>query len=201
MGDEFTVGMMAARLERANPTFPAGYYARQIRGWAQHRLFGLDVKLKGEGPTAAQLFRPRHLAMAKLFSTLTRLNFEANALRTVTGCFHNITAEPSEPEPPTSFEQIVARHEQLLEPEQFRPWFLVLYATESGDIASGLLTQHPRIDATAAEWMSDANAPNAICLNVSRLWLGLFDDDETFERYRADRERFEMSLLLESKRG
>lgn len=200
MGDQFTVGMMAARLERANPTFPAGYYARQIRGWAQHRLFGLDVELKGEGPTAAQLFRRHHLAMAKLFSVLTRLNFEANALRTVTACFLNVTAGTNEPEPPTSFERIVAHHEQLLNPEQFKPWFLALYATESGDIASGLLTQRPSIDATAAEWMADVNAPNAICLNVSRLWLGLFDDDEAFERHRAERERFDLSLL-ESKRG
>src|SRR5215204_2968801 len=105
MGDQFTVGMMAARLERANPTFPAGYYARQIRGWAQRRIFGSDVKMKGEGPTAAQLFRRHHLAMAKLFSVLTRLNFEANALRTVTTCFLNITADTDEPKPPTSFEQ------------------------------------------------------------------------------------------------
>jgi hypothetical protein len=200
MGDEFTVGMMAARLERANPTFPANYYARQIRGWAQHRLFGSDVKLKGEGPTAAQLFRRHHLAMAKVFSVLTRLNFEANALRTVTACFLNITADADEPKPPTSFEQIVARHEQLLDPGQSRPWFLVLYATESGEIASGLLTQRPSIDATAAEWMTDVNAPNALCLNVSRLWLGLFDHGEIFERHRAERERFDLSLL-ESKRG
>ncbi len=159
--ETFTVGELAERLERSSPEFSAGYYARQIRGWAQQELLGPGVRRSGEGPTAPQLFNRYHLATARIFSALTRLGFNASQLRVVRSIFttHAIrTVVDDYLSPKANWDDL-------------QPWYLVLYTAETGDVVGGHFSTTTSINQSAS-----AGGPIVLVIRVSALFRALFEE-------------------------
>lgn len=156
--ETFTVGQMAERLAKAKPSLSAGYFARQIRGWAQADLFP-DAGIRGSGRTAAQTFERHHLVMAQIYGFLTTLGMTAPQLKMVNACLQTMPGVKKVVEDYSSGD---------------RDWRFFLYLNEDGEVKGGKLTK----EKTYNELFS-ALAPNVLMLAPRSLFRAL---DVTFDK-------------------
>ena len=88
-----SVDDVARRLHKAFKGATKGYYARQIRGWAQRGLVD-HILLAGTGRTAGRMFDADAPYRAALLSYLTALGMKPDQMRPFVGMLDNNAFQP-----------------------------------------------------------------------------------------------------------
>lgn len=170
VADRMTAGQVAERLA-IGTSEPASFFARQIRTWAPAGLFG-DLARGGDGPTAPIYFDQYHLALARIFSALTRMGLDVRSLVKLKHCGLDTADRPIGRAFRSGIWHVV---DEYLSGN--RQWFLVVPTTESGEIYGGRYTTNPYRDPDVNIALSSLK-PIELTINLEVLWRGLFDRPE-----------------------